>query len=419
MLTKPNCVCEVDKISKKFSHNMKSALKYGANDMFKAALGIATNQSALRPGEFWAVKDVSFDLKPGEGLGLVGLNGSGKSTILKMLNGIYLPNEGEIRLNGKMGALIEIASGFHPNLTGKQNIYHKGALMGLKKEMIDELFDSIVDFADIGKFIDSPVKMYSSGMHVRLGFSVAVNISPDILLVDEVLAVGDFRFRQKCLDKINELRSKMSVILVSHNMNDIILFCNKAIVIDKGKVGFDGTPKDAAKFYFEEVEAKAKKKIIHKKEMKQKKAVRASFAGQVFHNSEKINNVNCHWADADDNQITAVKTSQHLALKFSFNLLYKPKNLIIGVPIWTKDGDYVTAVSTDIYDQKIDIKNDNYIEGKLIFDRNIFNPADYISVLSIFDRNECIYRELNEGFKIIPSHRHFGFVTAEHRWEFY
>jgi lipopolysaccharide transport system ATP-binding protein len=409
---------EVDHISKKFSYNMKSALKYGARDIIKAALGITGESNGLRPGEFWAVRNATFDLKPGECLGLMGLNGSGKSTLLKMLNGIYLPDDGEIRVLGRVGALIELGAGFHPNLTGRQNIYTKGALMGLHKQEIDSIFDNIVDFADIGKFIDSPVKIYSSGMYVRLGFSVAINIRPDILLVDEVLAVGDFKFRQKCLEKINELRHKMAVILVSHNINDIILFCNRAIVLEKGKISYEGPPKEAAAFYLDEIESKAKKRQAHKKEIKEEKSIKASFAGEIFHNKEKITDIAVKWVDDSCNEISSIKPRQYLALDITFKTLVVPNRLVIGVPIWTIKGDYVTGISTDMTDQQILVGPEGRVTARLVFDKHIFNPGKYIAVTAIHDRTEYLYRNVTKEFEILPTQRHFGFVTAEHRWEF-
>ncbi len=418
MLLDSNYILEIEGVSKKFSYSMRSALKYGSKDLIRNAFGLSVNSKELRPGEFWALKDVSLDLKSGESVGLIGLNGSGKSTLLKMINGIYLPDEGEIRYLGKVGALIELGAGFHPSLTGRQNIYSKGALMGLSKNEIDAILDDIINFADIGKFIDSPVKNYSSGMHVRLGFSVAVNIRPDILLVDEVLAVGDFKFQQKCLEKINELKSKMSVMFVSHSMNNIILFCDKAIVLNKGKVTYQGSPKDAVEFYLEEIEAKAKKQQIQKREVKQEKRVKASFCGEIFHNEKKISDVLHKWVDKNGNEVASIKTGQYLALEISFKLLFKPINLIIGIPVWTINGDYVTGISTDMTNQDIRIGKDGSVHVKLIFNKHIFNPGKYIAVTSIHDRNEFVYRNICNEFEIIPTQRHYGFVTADHQWEF-
>jgi ABC-type polysaccharide/polyol phosphate transport system ATPase subunit len=196
---------------------------------------MGTKPNKLRKDEFWALDDVSFEVRRGETLGIIGPNGSGKSTILKMLNGIYMPDNGKIEINGRVGALIEIGAGFHPMLTGRENIYVNGAILGMDKEEMDEKFDDIVEFADIGDFIDTPVKFYSSGMFVRLGFAVAVHCEPEILLVDEVLSVGDMSFQKKCADKIDELMSlNKAIIVVSHSLYRIESMCQRAIWLNKG-----------------------------------------------------------------------------------------------------------------------------------------------------------------------------------------
>ncbi len=259
-LTDPGVVLEVDRLHKKFFYNLANTRKYGFREIVRACFGITKEDNNLRKGEFWAVQNVSFSLERGKTLGLIGLNGSGKSTILKMINGLYMPDQGEICIKGTVGALIELGAGFHPMLTGRENIYIKGALLGKSKEEMDELYQQIVDFAELGEFINSPIKTYSSGMHMRLGFAVAVHINPDILLMDEVFAVGDFRFRQKCMDKINQMREHTSTVFVSHSMGTVSLFCDRVIVLDKGVIAYEGQPEDAIKYYISEIENNKKKK---------------------------------------------------------------------------------------------------------------------------------------------------------------
>ena len=170
--------------------------------------------------EFWAVRDVSFDVRPGETLGIIGGNGAGKSTILKLLTRIMRPNRGRLHVEGRVGALIEVSAGFHPDLTGRENIFLQGALMGMRNATIKDRFDQIVDFSGISEFLDTPVKRYSSGMNARLGFSVAAHLDPDVLIIDEVLAVGDYRFQQKAFARLRELaRSGRPVIVVSHQLD--------------------------------------------------------------------------------------------------------------------------------------------------------------------------------------------------------
>src|SRR3990172_7111965 len=234
-------VIKVAGVSKKYCRTLKHTMLYGATDLARSFLGLNGRAGRLRKGEFWAVKDVSFELKKGECLGIIGLNGSGKSTLLKMLNGIFMPDTGSIEINGRVGALIEVVAGFHPMLTGRENIYINGAIMGMGKREIDRKFDSIVDFAGIGEFIDSPVKHYSSGMYVRLGFAIAAHAAPDILLVDEVLAVGDTAFQMRCFDMLNRLKGKgLSMIIVSHDMNAIAQHADNALMLNEGKVYSNG-----------------------------------------------------------------------------------------------------------------------------------------------------------------------------------
>lgn len=210
---------------------------YGIYDISADFFGISTQTDRLRAGEFWAIDDVSFDLKRGEMFGIIGPNGSGKSTILKLLNGIYMPDKGIIEIRGRVGALIEIGAGFHPMLTGRENIYINGAILGMSKREIDAKYDQIVEFSDIGDFINAPVKHYSSGMYVRLGFSIAVHCEPEILLVDEVLAVGDANFYNKCTNKIIEIQNRgTTIVLVSHNMWLIQTMCERVLLLNKGKV---------------------------------------------------------------------------------------------------------------------------------------------------------------------------------------
>lgn len=232
---------KVENVSKKFCRDLKRSLWYGVRDIVGDLVGSTKNESAvLRKQEFWALREVSLHLGRGECMGLIGHNGAGKSTLLKMLNGLIKPDGGRIEISGRVGSLIELTAGFNPILTGRENVYVNGAVLGLSKREIDRKFDEIVEFAEIRDFIDAPVKNYSSGMKVRLGFAVAIQMDPDVLLIDEVLAVGDVGFRMKCLDAIGRMLPKVAVVFVSHIMPQVARICNKVLLLESGKVAYYG-----------------------------------------------------------------------------------------------------------------------------------------------------------------------------------
>jgi len=232
---------KVEGISKKFCRSLKKSLWYGMQDLGNEMIGKRHGGNGeLRTDEFWAVNDVSFELKRGECLGLIGSNGAGKSTLLKMLNGLIKPDTGRITMHGRVGALIELGAGFNPILSGRENIYVNGSVLGFTKEEIDRKIDAIIDFSEIEEFIDSPVQSYSSGMKLRLGFAVAAQMEPDVLLIDEVLAVGDVGFRAKCFNAIYNLMGKAAVIFVAHSMPQISRICSDILVINHGECAFQG-----------------------------------------------------------------------------------------------------------------------------------------------------------------------------------
>jgi ABC-type polysaccharide/polyol phosphate transport system ATPase subunit len=200
--------------------------------------------------EFWALSDVAFEVVPGQALGIIGANGAGKSTVLKVLNGILRPTRGYCELRGRAGSLIEISAGFHPDLTGRQNVFLQGSIMGMRTAETQRKFDQIVDFAGIGDAIDTPVKRYSSGMNARLGFSIAAHLDPDVLIIDEVLAVGDLSFQDRAFGRIKELaQSGIPVVLVSHQLERLSTLCTNAILLEKGRVVKRGTPEECIATY--------------------------------------------------------------------------------------------------------------------------------------------------------------------------
>jgi teichoic acid transport system ATP-binding protein len=243
-------IIKVEGVSKKFCRSLKRTMLYGARDVTRDVFGLSQNLNGLRRDEFWALNDVSFKVERGECLGLIGPNGAGKSTLLKLLNGITLPDKGTIRIAGRIGALLELGAGFHPMLTGRENIHLSGAILGLSKDEVAKQFDAIIDFAGLEEFIDSPVKHYSSGMYVRLGFAIAAHAEPDVFLIDEALAVGDILFQSKCYAKLREFRERgITIIFVTHSLDLVMSQCSRALLIDKGTKIALGTPKDVVDHY--------------------------------------------------------------------------------------------------------------------------------------------------------------------------
>lgn len=236
----PDCVLKVDNVSKKFCRSLKKGMLYSGTDLLKGVLGMDIKQRALRDQEFWALKDISFELNRGESIALLGVNGSGKSTLLRLIAGLFPPDAGEITVRGSVASMIAVGAGFHEHMTGRENIFLNAAILGMKKEYVRKVFEEIVDFAEIEDFLDSPVATYSSGMRVRLGFAIASASQPDLLLLDEILAVGDRQFKVKCYNRIAKLKENCAVVFVSHNMNEVQRVTSKALLLDRGSPLFLG-----------------------------------------------------------------------------------------------------------------------------------------------------------------------------------
>ncbi len=236
-------ILDVDHVWKIYCRNLKRSLRYGVQDLGREILGKGRDrtQSQLRPGEFCAVKDAHFQVRSGECVGMLGPNGAGKSSMLKMINGLIKPDSGSITIRGSIGAMIELGTGFNPVLSGRENIYINGSILGISKSEIDAKFEEVVEFAELGHVIDSPIMTYSSGMKMRLGFSIGANLRPKLLLIDEVLAVGDVGFRMKCFAHLRKLvEDGVCIILVTHAVGMLNRVATRSIVFDRGSVIHDG-----------------------------------------------------------------------------------------------------------------------------------------------------------------------------------
>ncbi len=235
--------------------SLAGSIKNAAAFPWKVAKNLISGKAIDQREEFWALKDVAFDVKQGEVLGIIGRNGAGKSTLLKILSRITTPTEGEVELFGRVGCLLEVGTGFHPELTGRENVFLNGSLLGMSNVEIKQRFDEIVDFSGVERFLDTPVKFYSSGMYTRLAFSVAAHLNPEILIVDEVLAVGDAEFQKKCLGKMDDIaRSGRTIIFVSHNMGAVKSLCQKGLLLNNGSVFLSGDIDRVIEKYSETIE---------------------------------------------------------------------------------------------------------------------------------------------------------------------
>jgi lipopolysaccharide transport system ATP-binding protein len=247
----PSPKVEVHELWKKFHRGeLHDSLRDLVPDLARRLTGRAPKRDELAHDDFWALKDITFDVTPGQAMGIIGPNGAGKSTLLKLLTKIMRPTRGHCAIHGRVGALIEVAAGFHPDLTGRENVFLQGAIMGMPKADIIRKFDEILAFAGIAEFIDTPVKRYSSGMSARLGFSIAAHLDPDVLIVDEVLAVGDFAFQQRAFGRLEAMvRSGIPVVVVSHQLDRVATLCTHGILLGRGAIVHAGTPAECVSAY--------------------------------------------------------------------------------------------------------------------------------------------------------------------------
>jgi ABC-type polysaccharide/polyol phosphate transport system ATPase subunit len=241
---------EFSRVWKKFRYGEHNQLRDAIPSLLRRVLRRADPEAGLWSGEFWALRDVDFTVTPGEALGIIGPNGAGKSTILKLLTRILRPSHGRCHVDGRLGSLIEVTAGFHPDLTGRENVFLQGVIMGMPRRDIARRFDEIVDFAGVSSFIDTPVKRYSSGMQARLGFAIAAHLEPDVLVVDEALSVGDEAFQRKAFRRVSELvRQHIPVVVVSHQLDAIQSLCTRAMLLDRGRMVRTGTPAECVAAY--------------------------------------------------------------------------------------------------------------------------------------------------------------------------
>lgn len=377
--------------------------------------------------ERWVLNGISFDIKKGEAIGLIGHNGCGKSTTLKLLTRIIYPDEGTIEMQGRVSSLIELGAGFHPDMSGRENIYTNAAIFGLNKKEIDERIDDIIEFSELEEYIDNPVRTYSSGMYMRLAFSVAINVKADILLIDEILAVGDAGFQAKCFNKLQEIKAEgTTIVIVSHSSTQIEQICDRSIWIDKGLIAAEGKPRDINPLYLgrmaEERAEKAKKKDGAAIERKQDEA-NGGLETSLKDNSNRYGNKKAviskiEVLNSKEEQTYSFKTGEKMSIRVSYKVNEFIANTTFGIGIFRKDGAqcYGTNTLIDRYDG-ISIDKDgeieivinplNLIQGSYTVDLAIEEdqglPVDYWKKAFKFD----VYSEIGD----------VGIARLEHEWK--
>lgn len=363
-------IIEVNNISKKYKIGKAQTyqtLRDTIVDSVKHPFGIfqrnKLNSDGLSDEEFWALKNVSFSVNEGEVLGIIGRNGAGKSTLLKILSRITPPTEGEIIMRGRVASLLEVGTGFQGELTGRENIFLNGAILGMSQKEIKKKFDAIVDFAEIEKFLDTPVKRYSSGMYTRLAFAVAAHLEPEILIIDEVLAVGDTQFQRKCLGKMEELSHKggRTVIFVSHNMGAISSLCNRTIILNKGKIIYFGNTAKAINTYFSI----------------------ASISGVRFENihddRKKINLRKVILTPDKKNPSENINFDDNFIIRVEYEVNRCASICIVQIQMLTSDGNIVFCTADyDMNNKPLGTKTPGYYQSDIYIPGKLFSPNTFI-----------------------------------------
>ena len=386
-----------ENVSKKYSLNYGTrSLRSAIPDLFR------TNKTN---NDFWALKDVSFEVEQGEALGIIGPNGAGKSTILKLLSGITRPTSGRIDVNGKLSALIEIGAGFHPDLTGRENVYLNGSIMGLKRREIDEKFDSIVEFAELEKFIDVPIKRYSSGMYVRLGFAVAAHLNPDVLLIDEVLAVGDMAFKTKCYQKMREIKDGgKSIVFVSHDMLSIAALCERTAFLLKGEIEFDGDTEYAIQIYEKNVYEEEKIGGVNS-----------------FHErgTREIEIIDVSFWNGKGEKKAIFEMGEKMEIRLEFIAHHEINSPVFAAEIFKSDGTRCFGVDTNMDNIKTGkVKGGGVI--KIEYEALNLQRGKYSVLVGVYDNKAIVPYDVHKKearyFLVESPKRYVGTFFIPHRW---
>lgn len=411
-----NLILDVNDVSKVFCRNLKRAMRYGLYDLGKELIGRGEDRAEgkLRPGEFYSIRNANFQIGPGECVALIGPNGAGKSTMLKMINGLIKPDRGEIRIRGKIGALIELGTGFNPILSGRENVYINAAVLGMTKREVDEVFDEIVDFAELHDVMDAPVKTYSSGMRIRLGFSVAANLRPQLLLIDEVLAVGDVGFRMKCFKHLRTLvASGVSIILVTHAIGMLQRVATRSVVFNRGRIVHDGEL-DAGCAVYEEILGATERTRTERLQKDSNRDAEIADVEVLNHKGEPQNEFH---------------TNDSFKIRILLKSKKKVENARVVVALNSPSIGTVSSVSSKFQEFRFDIDPATHPDGRLItlsFANVPLLLAAYHFNISLYgpETTEFFHRRSGCGtFRIVAPEVDVygmgisGLVNLEHNWK--
>ncbi|MGI6680850.1 MAG: ABC transporter ATP-binding protein [Bdellovibrionota bacterium] len=470
---------DIQNVTKAFS---KKTLQKGGYTTLKSLILNPLKHEKARNNDFiYAIKDLTLQIPKGKSVGLIGRNGAGKSTLLKLISGIYQPTSGKIKVNGKIAALIELGAGFHPDFTGRENIYLGGAMHGMTTKEIDEVYDDIVKFSELEDYMDAPIRTYSSGMFMRLGFSLAIHTSPDVLIVDEVLAVGDASFNAKCKDRLFEIKKKgTTLLLVSHDLSSIKDWCEEALWIEKGVVKARGIPEKVINKYLSYVSARdnaklreANKRELNKKEASDKRRDKKSDKKDVLddllankkvamnlldgnlastltstldatldgktlledkeENKIEISDIKC--LNKNKKECYAYAVNDSLTIKFDYKINSKIKDVIFEIKIIRRDGLIISESSSKLYQNRVNVNenlkkniksnngaNNSSNNGTVCYEIKdlALTPARYVAQIFTRNNNDENHKLKNNtiNFLVRPNGVNSGVILLKDEWKF-
>ncbi len=397
---------DVNNLNKKFCEDLKRSLLYGITDIGREILGIERKSARLRKSEFWALDNISFSIKKGQSVGLIGSNGAGKSTLLRIISGLIKPDSGVVKVRGRVAPLIALGAGFSPILTGRENIFVNMAILGVTKKEIKKNFDEVVSFAELGHALDMPVQSYSSGMAARLGFACAIFTNPDILLIDEVLAVGDVKFRAKCYRKLAELKAHdTTFILVSHSSQSILSICDTAIYLSKGHLIKYGKAAEIMNYYENELLNKGKDIEV---------STRMIFSEKSAERSEGIDFLEIQFCNSEGITLDTLASGESVFLIIKCKVHFPIDNVGLKIIIRELSFESMSSITLDSSDDNFEFNlTPGIVTFKISLPHLSFKPGLYVAKLNINQSDLHVYDAI-ESYKFNVIDKHLIMLHSTH-----